>query len=188
MTPEQFFAAALPWANKAAAHTGVLVSVVLAQWADETGYGGPDWFPNNNPGNVGSFDGQPVATFPSLQAGVAAYIQTMNQDIYNGVREAAPWGPLAQARALGQSPWASGHYGSPAGQDLISIIDKYDLTIYDAPPPAGQGGTETMTSWQEGGQNHVVGLVGSKVYHWWQQIGGNPPGQPSWNVEILPTP
>lgn len=133
MTPDEFFAVALPYAHQAHAQTGVLVSVILAQWADETGYGGPDWSPNNNPGNVGSYDGQPVAKFPSLQAGVNAYIQTMRLDYYAAVRAATT--ATAQATALGQSPWASGHYGNPPGADLIAILNTYNLTQYDALPP-----------------------------------------------------
>lgn len=187
MTPDAFFAEALPWAQKAHALCYVLVSVILAQWADETGYGGPDWSPNNNPGNVGSYDGKPVATFPTLQAGVDAYVQTMNLDYYTAVREATT--ADAQATALGESPWASGHYGKPPGSDLIAIIDNYDLTQYDG-PPSGLVEGETMTSWQAGGQNHVCGVVGNKAYHWWQWITPDETkGQDfTWHPEALPTP
>ena len=74
MTAAAFFVAALPFAQQAHAQTGLATSVVLAQWADETAYGGYDWSVAHNPGNVGSYDGEPVATFPTLQAGVDAYI------------------------------------------------------------------------------------------------------------------
>lgn len=185
MTPDEFFAEALPWAQQAHPQTNVLVSVILAQWADETGYGGPDWSPNNNPGNVGSYDNQPVATFPTLQDGVNAYIHTMNLPYYTAVRDATTW--QSQATELGKSPWASGHYGNPPGSDLIAIIDNHDLTKYDGPPPGLIEG-ENMTSWQAGGQNHVCGVVGTKAYHWWQWI--NPPAGEGfeWHPEILPTP
>jgi hypothetical protein len=129
VTPEQFFAEALPWARQAHAATGVYTSVILAQWAVETGFGGPDWSPNNNPGNVGSFDGKPVATFPTLAEGVDAYIQTMKLGYYDAVR-AAPT-PFTQAFRLGESPWASGHYGIPPGSDLTAIMDDYHLYQYD---------------------------------------------------------
>lgn len=44
-----------------------------------------------------------------------------------------------------------------------------------------------MTSWTAGGQNHVAGVVNGVAYHWWQQTGGNPAGQPTWFHEVLPT-
>lgn len=181
MAPEEFFAEALPWAQQAHPPTSVFVSVILAQWADETGFGGPDWSPNNNPGNVGSYDNQPVATFPTLQAGVDAYIQTMNLPYYTAVRESKTW--ATQAHALGLSPWASGHYGAPPGADLISIINTYDLTKYDGPPPGLKEG-ENMTSIIIGGQLHVFGVIGSTAWHWWQETG--PPAS-AWHSEQLPS-
>lgn len=151
MTPAEFFAEALPWAEKAHAATGVLPSVILAQWADETGFGGVDWSPNNNPGNVGSYDGQPVASFPSLEAGVAAYIETMKLGYYQAVRTAPTW--RAQCYALGESPWASGRYcaaGGVPGADLIEIVSSHGLTSYDA-PPAPQGGNMLARDEKTGG-------------------------------------
>ena len=130
-----FFATALPYALQAHVATSVDTSVILAQWANETAYGGPDWSPNNNPGNVGSYDGQPVATFPTLEIGVDAYIHTMMLDYYVGVRQAVGW--MSQAQALGRSPWASSHYtsgGRPPGSELVAIIIDNDLVQYDTTP------------------------------------------------------
>jgi flagellum-specific peptidoglycan hydrolase FlgJ len=130
-----FWQEALPYAQQAHEQTGVLTSVILAQWGDETGYGGVDWSVDHNPGNVGSYDGQPVRSFPTLQDGVNAYIQTMNNGLYNAVKAAKGW--EAQCYALGASPWASGHYeasGPPPGQDLIKIVQANDLTQYDSSP------------------------------------------------------
>lgn len=131
-----FWDEALPYARQVhAAMPEMFVSFVLAQWADETGYGGYDWAVAHNPGNVGSFDGQPVNTFPTLEAGVAAYMQTLKNGYYNGVLAAKDW--QAQCYAMGQSPWASGHYeagGPPPGQDLVKIVQNNDLTQYDSAP------------------------------------------------------
>lgn len=140
-SPAAFIAEALAYARQAHAETGVLTSVILAQWAAETAWGGEDWSPNNNPGNVGSFDGQPVATFPTLAEGVAAYIQLMN--------EAPQFGPTirkqttyeGQCFALGNAHpvWALAGYrldGGAPGSMLVSIIQSNDLTQYDAPTPA----------------------------------------------------
>lgn len=138
-SPSTFWPEALPWAQQVHSRLPVMfVSVVLAQWASETGYGGWDWSVAHNPGNVGSFDGQPVNTFPNLQTGVNAYIQTLQNGYYAAVLHTTNW--AAQCYALGNSPWASGHYeaaGGPPGEDLIKIVQANNLTQYDgaAPPP-----------------------------------------------------
>ena len=138
-----FWPIALPWAREAHAATGVDVSVILSQWAIETGYGGQDWLPpRNNPGNVGNFSAGGQLNYPTLAAGVQGYIQCMMQGYYTGVRNAVGW--YAQSLALGQSPWAGGRYelpGSFPGSELIWVIQNYNLTQYDAggptpPPPA----------------------------------------------------
>jgi hypothetical protein len=136
MTPEQFFEAALPYADRAHASTGVLVSVILSQWANENGYRWPP--PGNNPGNVGNTEHGGMVNYATIDEGVAAYIHTMLLGYYSAVRAAK--GPTAQARALGASPWAAGHYGSPPGTNLIAVINAYNLTRFDGaqppPPPA----------------------------------------------------
>lgn len=133
-----FWPQALPWAQQVHAKLPELfISFVLAQWAEETGYGGPDWTPNNNPGNVGSFDGQPVNKFATKAAGVAAYEQTITNGLYGPVLAALS--PDSQSFALGNSPWASAHYeaaGPPPGEDLVKIIASFDLTQYDGTGPA----------------------------------------------------
>lgn len=135
MIPEEFFAEALPYALESHASTAVLPSVILAQWAAETGYGGPDWSPRNNPGNVGDPAAGGQTTFPTLQQGVDAYIATMRLGYYAAVRAATTW--QAQSYALGQSPWAAAHYvaNGVEGGLLIEIIESYDLTRYDSGPP-----------------------------------------------------
>lgn len=139
-TPASFWPVALPWAQQASAATNVAISVILAQWAIETAYGGYDWSVEHNPGNVGSFDGQPLNMMPSLAVGVQAYEQCMMQGYYNGVRQ-GPNAWYAESLALGQSPWASAHYalpGSYPGSELLWVINNYNLTQYDAggPTPA----------------------------------------------------
>jgi hypothetical protein len=135
-----FFTAALPYAQQEFAATGVHTSVVLAQWADEQGYRWPAMY--NNPGNVGDPVNAGQVGYPTVEAGVQASINTMLLGYYTGVRAAVGW--LAQCYALGQSPWAGGHYdasGGPPGQDLVWIINTFNLTQYDGasptpPPPA----------------------------------------------------
>jgi hypothetical protein len=135
MATNPFWAEALPYAKQAHAATGVLASVILSQWADETGYGGPDWSQLHNPGNVSP--GGADASYPTLQAGVEAYVAARNNGLYAAVKSARDW--RAQCVALGQSPWAAGHYdatGGGPGSDLIDIVTEYDLTQYDAPAAA----------------------------------------------------
>lgn len=119
------------------------MSVILAQWAIETEYGGPDWSPNNNPGNVGSFDGKPVAKLPTLADGVAAYVQLMNAadrpEFGATIRKADTY--IEQAYLLGAANpvWASARYALPGmapGSELVSIIVRDDLARFDEAEPA----------------------------------------------------
>jgi hypothetical protein len=132
-----FWGEALPWARQAKAVVpSMFVSVILAQWAEETGYGGYDWSVAHNPGNVGSFDGQPLNAFPNLTVGVKAYEQCLTNGYYTNVLHATTW--QAQCYALGNSPWASAHYeaaGPPPGEDLIKIVNNFNLTQYDGASP-----------------------------------------------------
>jgi hypothetical protein len=139
---QSFFVDALPYAQQASAATKVEVAVILAQWADEQGYQWPPMY--NNPGNVGDPGAAGQTSYSTVEAGVEAYISTMLLPYYSGVR--ASIGDTAQCYALGQSPWAGGHYdqdGGPPGEDLIKIIAEFNLSQYNTgptpapvPPPA----------------------------------------------------
>ncbi len=132
-----FWPEALPWAQQV--HSKIpwlFISVILAQWASETGYGGPDWYLYNNPGNVGDPAAGGQTTFPTMQAGVNEYAVVIQQADYYGLRSCSS--PTSQSYALGQSPWAAGHYeadGPPPGEDLVKIISEFDLTQYDGAAP-----------------------------------------------------
>lgn len=174
-----FYDEALPYAVRAHEQTGVLLSVVLAQWDDETGGGGPDWSVYHNPGNVGSFDNQPIKGYATLTAGVNAYVQNMNAPDYAPVRKASGW--RSQCTALGASPWATGHYndGNGPGSSLVSIIESNQLWRYDDMDIA-------LATY--GGSNHVfVAHTDSNgnavVDHWWQAEGGP---DTTWHHEVLP--
>lgn len=139
-----FFANFVGDAKTAALQTGILTSVILAQWADETGYGatlsdsGSRW----NFAGISESSGT-LKIYATEAVGVAAYVTTINSHLYDKVRAAV--GPQAQCIALGQSPWAGGHYdandfnaGRPITQpgiDLVNIINSFNLTKYD--PPGG---------------------------------------------------
>jgi hypothetical protein len=163
--PAAFWIEALPWARTAAADTGLFVSLVLAQWADETEYGGPDWSEFRNPGNVGDPAAGGQTTFPTLQAGVNEYINLMNTSPQFGPRIKQGATPQTQAILLGTAHpvWALGGYndGNGPGSALISIISDYNLTQYDSAPPSPVPEDDDM-----------------------KYIICNPaPGQPTWLVE-----
>lgn len=145
MSNADFFQTYLIDAVNASKQTGVLTSVILAQWADETRYGTSSAFTQGHNFAGVSYSG--VSSFPDEPTGLAAYVKTLQLSYYDGVRSAS--GSQAQARALGRSPWAASHYdfngylaaGSPAdgtwqspnpGIDLLSIISQNNLTRFDS--------------------------------------------------------
>jgi len=135
-----FFSDFLKDAQHASEQTGVLVSVILAQWSDETGSGrtlsGPDTW--NFAGITNPATGN-LFSYQTKDQGVAAYVETMNLPYYTAVRQALGWHD--QCVALGNSPWAGAKYdandynaGRPLvpGIDLLSIISSNNLTQYDS--------------------------------------------------------
>jgi hypothetical protein len=124
-----------PYAVEASGPTGFRPSVILAQWADETGFGtSKQWVDGHNPAGISP--GGRLASYPSIAVGVGAYIATAEASYYDTVRNAGDG--LAQAYALGASVWAAGHYvaaGSVvAGSALVAIIKQYGLQALDPPP------------------------------------------------------
>lgn len=121
-------------AARCAADTGLWTSVVLAQWSNETFYGtSRAWVFGHNPAGISP--GGQIADYPSLGDGLRAYVFTMGLEYYAPVRAARPQGAVAQALALGRSPWAGGHYigegSEEPGSALVGIIESMDLTAYD---------------------------------------------------------
>lgn len=116
--------------------TAIPVSVILAQMADETGFGTSyQWVTCDNPAGL-SLNGQ-LGCFTSYQQAEQTYADYYHNGYYNNVLSVAKSGasPQQVAIAVGESPWASSHYdanntGQP-GIDLINIIDNYNLTQYD---------------------------------------------------------
>jgi hypothetical protein len=177
VTDADFFPVALPYALQVHTSTGVLTSVLLAQCADETGYGGPDWTVAHNPGNVGSFDNVPVHTFPTLEAGTLAWAQTYKNGLYGPVLAAVGW--QDQCIALGESPWSSAHYddGNGPGSALIWIVVNFNLTRYDTEDIMGIAAS--ANSFQ---RDLYQEQPDGSVKHWWQVV-----GQTSWHGPDVPT-
>ncbi len=126
-------------------------SVVLAQWGIETAWGTSEAFVNGH-NFAGVSSGGKVLAYANYAEGLAAYIWVLGLDYYAAVRAAHDEGPVAQAHALGASPWAASHYRA-AGSDvdgslLVDVIADYGLERFDAtldgsgpgtpppPPPA----------------------------------------------------
>lgn len=153
MSNQSFLASVTPDAQIASARTGVPVAVILAQWAIETGWGtSPAWLQGNNYAGV-SYGGS-VNSFPDRAAGLAAYINVMNQSDYATVRSAG--GDAAAAAALGASPWAASHYADASGVQgslLDDVITENNLTQYDT------GGTATLLASPLGPAGNAAGDV-----------------------------
>ena len=124
-------------AQVAARHLGMPVSVILAQWINETGGGTSSAFRNQNNFAGVSLNGQ-IMSFPDKSAGLTAYIQRWGDPVYNPTRAtiAAAGGikanPYTAAQAVEQSPWAAGHYG---GNGLEHLIADQNLSQYDVAGP-----------------------------------------------------
>jgi hypothetical protein len=145
-------------AHAAASHLGVPVSPILAQWANETGWGtSPAWRGGHNYAGVSTlthqqeafgaslFHGGPILAYPNRSDGLAGYLARWTDGVYDSTR--AKWHAHADSRdvamAIEESPWAAGHYG---GDGLRRLIVEHNLTRYDgqAPPvPAPHPGPET---------------------------------------------
>src|ERR1700681_2688599 len=127
-----------PEARRAWAATGLLPSVILAQWGNETGFGtSAAWRDLHNPAGIG-WNGRTYFRYASTGAGVDGWIATMRLPAYAAVREAH--GFHAQCFELGRSPWAGGHYlATPSGEPgaaLVNLVLGHNLTRFDPPTPA----------------------------------------------------
>ncbi|HUZ84157.1 MAG TPA: glucosaminidase domain-containing protein [Gaiellales bacterium] len=125
MTPSEFVAALGPYADTAAAAIGINRWAILTQWADESG-----WWTSYASTQLNNPAGQEVynsptdwhyIAYPSISAGVQGYIEFMHNGNYGGIIATGPNDVEGTLWAMGQSPWAGGHYGSPPGIDLINI-------------------------------------------------------------------
>jgi Putative peptidoglycan binding domain/Mannosyl-glycoprotein endo-beta-N-acetylglucosaminidase len=153
---EAFINDVVTGAHAAASALGIPTSVVLAQWADETGWGTSEAFTRgNNFAGVSYLDrfqeslgahledqGE-ILFYPSRADGLAGYLGRWSDPVYTSTRNA--WrdhehDAIAVAADIEASPWAAGHYG---GNGLRSIIVQNDLTRFDGEaPPAPAPGPE----------------------------------------------
>lgn len=67
-----------------------------------------------------------------------------------------------------------------------SVVADYWPGVDPVPVPPTKEENETVVYWTAEGQNHLAAVVGNASFHWWQAVGGNPPGQPAWYCNVLP--
>ncbi len=160
MTPAEFADWAKPYADKASQATGLPVSVIIAQWGVETGWGTSKLFRQHN--NLGGIQFRPAAKAGGTQAYsadgtfagytsydqfVSDYVRVWSQNAfgYPEARAAAKASysspverAVATARAVGASGYDAGHYreDSPSaapGESLVRAITSYGLISFDQP-------------------------------------------------------
>lgn len=124
-----FFAERAGDARLASQRTGVPASVILAQWAVETGYGTSAAF-RDGWNYAGVSPGGRIARYSSQAEGLAAYISTLLHPRYAPVRTAGA--ADSAARQLGRSPWAESRYGGD-GRQLLQVMGSNNLAAFDDP-------------------------------------------------------
>jgi hypothetical protein len=119
------------YAVEAAWQLGLDPSVLLAQWALETGWG--TGMPTNNLAGIrcGPRGALPFCTYATLEDFVAAYVATIRSGFYPGVLASAGQPVSAQVAALGASPWSGTHYGNPPGSNLIPYLQELAMATLD---------------------------------------------------------
>jgi hypothetical protein len=178
MSAQSWIQDVLPDAQLASNRTGVPVSVILAQWGNETGWGTSQaWTAGNN--YAGVSPGGSVANYPTRAAGLAAYIDTLLDPRYNAVRSAGTVGGAIDA--LATSGWAQSQYAfsysgqtgpggdSGPGSLLRANVTQNNLAAYDTPGTTGLTATPVdsiighiIDPWGIGG-SAASGVAGSVV-------------------------
>lgn len=141
------------YAQLAAQQTGIPWETIIAQWADETGWGTSTAFVAGH-NFAGVSPGGRIATYPDVATGLAAYISTLLDPVYATVRNAGAQGPVAAAQALGASPWAASHYnasGGGPGSDLVTILAQAGLDTSQ--------GADVLTAYVPGTNLHIPGTA-----------------------------
>ncbi len=118
-----------PYAEQEASLTGLDCRLFLLQWVLESASGTSTIAQNDhNYAGISNSSGQGCSCCddgysicPSPQDFVALYHQIITNGDYAGVLGTAGQSLQAQVTALGNSPWAGSHYGSPPGTNLWNL-------------------------------------------------------------------
>lgn len=136
-----------------AAGTGLNRTVVVAWVGAETPWGSTK--SNHNYLNVG-----PGQNFTSVEQAANRVVSLITSSpLYAGVRAAIPAGPLAQAKAIEDSPWDAGHYGRGRLQALYT-----QLAGSAAPTGAPGAPGATPVGFGVPGVGDIAGPVVGKVF------------------------
>jgi len=123
-------------------------SVLVAQMADETGWGTSELYRSAH-NAAGITIGPPTyhyAVYPTWDDFAKGYVATIHNGLYGAVLAADS--AEAQARALGASPWAASKYESVPGvpgSALLEIMQDAELYRLDLPAEPKQAGSDEMT-------------------------------------------
>lgn len=132
MTPAEFVHTYGPLADRASARTGINRWAILAQWADETGWG-TSYLCTHDANLAGiectgryACDGG-FSKYPLLDIFINDYVLVLSFPEYAGIRNTPNTDVIATCKAFGESPWAGGHYsgGGYPGADLVGIWEHY---------------------------------------------------------------
>jgi hypothetical protein len=142
--PAGFASSMMSYAEQASAATGLDVGLIIAQWGNETAWG-TEFAEPNNIGNIGVYSGGPNYSYPTLAAGVQAYINFMNGG-YMAKYKAQWMGQSAneQAVIIGSSGYAGGGYNDGGGPGSSLIADMQEAGV------GGEGVAPGLTAaqWQ----------------------------------------
>lgn len=144
------------WAMYAACLMGnnLSVSLILAQWGDESGWGGSDICTAHNPGNQGSTCG--IGGFDTLQHGVESYANLMAQGYpFVGCTFTHYFNEGDDATATKQAAIALGQGYSP----ISSCNTDYNYCGWSGTPSASN-----PHYWATGQYNYNDGGPGSALY------------------------
>jgi hypothetical protein len=134
-----------PYAQRAAAGTGLPVPTILGQWGHETGWGTSALAKLNNLGGIkyigapGSYPASGGAGYNTLDDFVRDYIRVVNLSFYAPVRDAAARGadPVAVGAAWGGTPYAEDPaYGSKVAGAVARVLAEMAGVVLS--PPAAQ--------------------------------------------------
>ncbi len=134
-----------PYAIQAGNATGLDPGVILAQWAEESGWGTAA--PGDNYAGITDPTTGGFADYSSRQAFEQAYVSVVEQPNMSVITSTASKtaSPLAQALAVGQSPWDAGHY-LDSGVQGGKLIDVYNEMF------GSDQASDPIYSWPGGGK------------------------------------
>lgn len=139
----QFYEDMLPYAQRASRELDMPVSVILAQWALESGYGKSRFaieglnfggiklskYSTTDKYMIQGGSGAKFAKYDNLDQFTDDYIRVMRLPYYDKVRQADS--PLDTLKALALSPYDAGGY---SGNKLINWYNRDNLSKYDTYP------------------------------------------------------